>query len=64
MYNKAHVLGLWNFLQDKFAIWASNGRCAEYVGNNFRAIIHERIERFVSHKILRKILTVNTTVEE
>jgi hypothetical protein len=50
VYNKAKFLGL---LWDKFQI-ASNGRCVEEAWNNYKAIFHEGIERFVPHKILRK----------
>jgi hypothetical protein len=32
VYHKANVLGLQTFLWDKFAIWASNGRCVEECG--------------------------------
>jgi hypothetical protein len=31
VYYKANILGLQNFLWDKFAIWASGGRCVEEV---------------------------------
>jgi hypothetical protein len=54
VYQKANVLGLLIFLRDKFAIWASNGRCVEEVWNNFKNIILESVERFILHKILRK----------
>jgi cell shape-determining protein MreC len=54
VYHKANVLGLQTFLRDRFAIWASNGRCVEVVWNNFKNIILESIERFVPHKILRE----------
>jgi hypothetical protein len=56
VYNKANVLGLQNFLWDRFAIWASNARCVEVVWNNFKNIILESIERFVPHKILKENL--------
>jgi hypothetical protein len=54
VYHKANILGLQIFLRDRFAIWASNGRCVEDVWNNFKNIILEGIERSVPHKILRK----------
>jgi hypothetical protein len=54
VYNKTDVLGLQNFLRDKFAVWASNGSCVEDIWNNFKSILYECIERFVPHKILRK----------
>jgi hypothetical protein len=55
VYQKANVLGLQTFLRDKFSIWASNGRSVEEISNNFKNIILEGIERFIPHKILRKI---------
>jgi hypothetical protein len=54
VYHKANILGLQTFLRDKFAIWASNGRCVEEVWTNFKNIILESIKRFIPHKILRK----------
>jgi hypothetical protein len=56
VYHKANVLGLQTFLRDKFAIWASNGRCVQEVWNNFRNKIFDSIERFIPHKILRNNL--------
>jgi hypothetical protein len=53
--HKANVLGLRTFLRNKFAIWASNGVCVEEVWNNFKNIIFKNIEKFIPHKILRKI---------
>jgi hypothetical protein len=52
VYNKTEVLGLQTFLRDKFAVWASS---VEELWNNFKNILHESVERFVPHKILRKI---------
>jgi hypothetical protein len=54
VYNKTNILGLQNFLRDKFAEWASNGSCVEEIWNNLKTIVHECIERFVPSKILRK----------
>jgi hypothetical protein len=54
LYHKENVLGLQTFLRDKFAIWASNGRCIEEVWTDFKNIIPENIERFIPHKILKK----------
>jgi hypothetical protein len=54
VYHKTNVLGLQTFLQDKFAIWAGNGRCVEKIWNNFKNIIFDSIERFVPRKILKK----------
>jgi hypothetical protein len=53
VFHKATVIGL-QPLRDKFAIWASNGRCVEEVWNNLKNIILESIERFIPHKILRR----------
>jgi hypothetical protein len=61
---KANVLGLQTFLRDRFAIWASNGRSAEDVWNNFKNIILEGIERFVPHKIMRKNRARNATMRK
>ena len=54
VYNNADVLGLQNFLRDKFGIWTTNGCCVEEIWSNFKEIVSECIERFVPHKILRK----------
>jgi hypothetical protein len=53
VYHKANILHLQTFLQVKFAIWESNGRCVEEAWNNFKNIILESIESFIAHKILR-----------
>jgi len=49
VYNKTDVLGLQTFLRDKFAVWASNSSCVEEIWNNFKNIVYEGIESFVSH---------------
>jgi hypothetical protein len=54
MYHKTLVLGLQYFLQDKFAIWASNGKCMEEIWNNIKEIVYESTERFVPHKLFRE----------
>jgi hypothetical protein len=54
VYNKTDVSGLQTFLRDKFVVWASNGSSVEEIWNNFKNIVYESIEHFVSHKILRK----------
>ena len=54
IYNKTDVLGLQTFLCNKYAVWASNGKSVEEIWNTFKNIVHEGIERFVPHKILRK----------
>jgi hypothetical protein len=64
VYHKEKVLGLQNFLRNKFAIWASNGRCVEEVWNNFKNIIFESSERFIPHKILRKNSDLNITIRK
>jgi hypothetical protein len=53
VYNKTDVLGLQTFLRDGFADWASNGSSVEQIWNNFKNIVHESLERFVPHKILK-----------
>jgi hypothetical protein len=53
VYNKTDVLGLQTFLRDRFADWASNGSSTELIWNNFKNIVHESVERFVPHKILK-----------
>jgi hypothetical protein len=54
VYHKPNILVLQNFLRDKFAIWASNGRCVEEVWTSFKNTILESIGRFIPQKILRK----------
>jgi len=53
VYRKADVLGLQTFLRDRYADWASNGNCVEQIWNNFKNIVHESVECFVPHKILK-----------
>jgi hypothetical protein len=60
---QTNILGLQTFLRNKFAIWASNGRCVEEVWTNFKNIILESIERFIPHKILRKNSDLNATIK-
>ena len=55
LYIKTHVLGLQNFFQCKLATWISNCSCVEEIWNNFKEIVFESIERFVTQKILNKI---------
>ena len=54
------VLGLKNFLCDKFAGWASNGISVE-IWNNLRNIVYESLESFVPHKTITKNRTLNIT---
>ena len=56
VYHKTDVLGLQTFLWDKFAVWASNGKCVEEIWKNFKGIVYEGMERFVPHKLLRENL--------
>lgn len=53
VYSKADVLGLQTFLRDRYANWASNGNSVERIWNNFKNIVHESVEHFVPHKILK-----------
>jgi hypothetical protein len=64
VYHKANVLGLQTFLRDKFSIWTSSGRCVEEIWSNFKNVILESIERFIPHKMLRKIRTLNITIRK
>jgi hypothetical protein len=64
VYNKTDVLGLQNFLRDKFAVWASNGSCVEEMWNNFKNILYECTKRFVHIKYLEKIQTLNITTRK
>ena len=64
VYNKTDVLGLQTFLRDKFAVWASNSSCVEEIWNNFKNIVYECTERFVPHKTLSKIQTLNITIRQ
>jgi hypothetical protein len=64
VYNKTDVLGLQNFLRDKFAVMASNGSCVEEIWKNFKNILYEFIERFVHIKYLEKVWTLNITTRK
>jgi hypothetical protein len=64
VYNKTDVAGLQIFLRNKFTFWPSNGRKVEEILNNFKNIVDESIERFVSRKTLRKIRTPNNTTRK
>ena len=59
VYKKTDVSGLQTFLRDKFAIRVNNGSSVEEIWNNSKNIVYVGIERFVTHKILRKIRTPN-----
>jgi len=54
VYHKTNVTGLQIFLRGKLASWASNGNCMQEILKCFKEIVFKSIERFVSHKILRK----------
>jgi hypothetical protein len=58
VYHKTNVVGLQTFLWDKLPIWTNNGTrsCIEDIWNNFKDIVFEGTERFVSHKILKQNL--------
>jgi hypothetical protein len=64
VYHKTNVLGLQTFLQDKFTVWASNGRCVQEVWNNFKNKILASIERVITNKIPKKIQTLSTTISK
>ena len=55
VYHKTNVTSLQNLLRGKFASWASNGSCVEEIWTRFKEIVFESVDRFVPHKILRKI---------
>ena len=54
MYKKTDVLGLQNFLRDKFTEWAINGSSVEEIRNNLKNLVYKSLEHFVPHKTLRK----------
>jgi hypothetical protein len=60
-YHKTNALRLQNFLRDKLPMWANNGSCVEDIWKHFKDIVFESMERFVPHKILKKIRILNTT---
>jgi len=64
VYHKTDVLGLQNLHGDKFGIRASNGSSVEEIWKNFKDTVSESIECFVPHKLLRKILILNTTARK
>jgi hypothetical protein len=64
VYHKTNVTGLSSFLRGKFSSWASNGSCVEEIWTHFKEVVFESIDRFVPHKIPRKILTLNATIRK
>jgi hypothetical protein len=64
VYHKTNVSGLHSSLRDIFPSWASNGSCVEDIWKRFKEIVFESIDRFVLHKILRKILTLSTITKK
>ena len=52
MYHKTDVLGLQNFLLEKFNLWAGNGSCVEKIWKSYKDIIFEGIKHYVPQKIL------------
>ena len=61
LYHKTNVSGLQSFLRGKFASWASSSSWVQKIWKRFKELVFESIDRFVPHKILRKILMLNTT---
>jgi hypothetical protein len=64
VYNKTDVLGLQNFLRDKFAVWGSNGSSVEEIWNNYKNIVYESIELLYRIKYLEKIRTLSITTRK
>ena len=62
VYYKTDVVGLQTFLRDIFSVWASNGSSIEQIWNNFKIIMHDSMERFVPHKLLKTNRMRNTTL--
>ena len=58
-YHKTDVSGLQTFLRENFAAWARYGSCVEEICGNFKGLVHESVERFVPHKLLKKTRTPN-----
>jgi hypothetical protein len=48
------MLGQQTFLWDKFAICTNNDKCMEEIWKKFKEVVHESLEHFVLHKLLRK----------
>ena len=55
LYHKTNVPGLQIFLREKFASCASNGSCVVEIWESIKKTVFESIDRFVPHKILKKI---------
>jgi hypothetical protein len=62
--HKTNVTGLQSFLSGKFPSWASKGSCVEGIWKSFKEIVFENIDRFVLHKILRKISILNSAIRK
>ena len=54
MYHKTDVSGLQTLLRENFAPSAINGSCVEEIWGKFKGIVHESVEGFVPHKLLKK----------
>ena len=54
VYHITDVVGLQDFLPEKFNRWAGNGRCEEEIWKSYKDIIFEGTKRYVPQKILRK----------
>jgi hypothetical protein len=52
---QSRYLGLQTFLREKFSLWAANGSCVEEIWKSYKEMLFESTERFVPHKILRKL---------
>jgi hypothetical protein len=56
VYSKPNILDLHTFLRENFSSRPNSERCVEEVLVNFKAILCQKIEKFVAHKMLRKHL--------
>jgi hypothetical protein len=54
VYHKIDVLGLQEFLLEKFRLWGGNGSCVEDIWKSYTDIIFESIKRYVPQKFLSK----------
>jgi hypothetical protein len=54
LYHKRGILGLQDFLRDKFNLWAGNGSSLEEIWKHFKDVILESIERYITQTIRRK----------
>jgi hypothetical protein len=54
VYHKTDVLGLQEFLPEKFKLWAGNDSCVEEIWKSYKDIIFEVFKRYMPKKILSK----------